>query len=106
MEEPAEIMTDRLLRDLLMAGRNNNSTSTVVFQGGGWSVGLLILAALITAGALYVADDAKDEVKAVRLEQQVMRNEVMAEIRDLRNTDNAIRAYINTGRMPTQAKEK
>jgi hypothetical protein len=105
MEEPTEIVTDRLLRDLLMAGRNNNSTSTVVFQGGGWSVGLLALAAVVAVGSLYVADDAKDEVKAVRLEQQVMRNELMAEIRDLRNTDNAIRAYINTGQMPKK-KEK
>jgi hypothetical protein len=99
--EPRETTGERLLAELLGARNSNQSTVTINAGGlGVWISGACCLAAaLCSVFALYQASETKADLRATEIVLQ-------AKIQQLENTDNAIRAYINTGKMPPAPEKK
>lgn len=93
--EPEHVTADRLIRELLLPHRNESS-STITFNAGGAGVWIAITCCLVMAAVLAIAVPVG---VGAYLDTQ-------AQIRQLENTDNAIRAYINTGKMPPLPPEK
>jgi hypothetical protein len=58
-----------------------------------------IIAALVAMGSMAFAMDARNEMRANDVKRQ-------DDIRELRQADNAFRAYITTGRVPVQSQRK
>lgn len=82
---------------------NQNVTNLRLEGVGSWQMTLCLLltavSALMAGFAMYTASDAKGELRTNNINRE-------RDIGELRQTDNAIRAYINTGQMPTKAKGK
>lgn len=82
---------------------NQNVTNLRVEGVSSWQLTFCLLltavSALMAGFAMYTASDAKGELRTNNINRE-------RDIGELRQTDNAIRAYINTGQMPTKAKEK
>lgn len=68
-----------------------------------------IVAVIVAAGAVYVASQSGREVQslraemATRLEAAQTRHE--ADVRELRQKDGALQAYINAGKVPAQPRK-
>lgn len=92
-------------------GARSHSNLTVNGQAS-WHITACLLAAFAGAGmggfGLYMAKDARDEMRARSDEQaEAMRHfeaEQKADLREARNDIKAIRAYINAGLMPGKGK--
>jgi hypothetical protein len=58
-----------------------------------------IMSVLVAIGAVVFAMDARTEMRANNVNRE-------NDIRELRQADNAFRAYINTGRVPVQSQQR
>lgn len=92
--DPTGADVERLRKDLafLFPERNSNS-QTLTLQAPEttkWSVLALVIAGMVSLFALYIAADAKAQARADR-------QELLDEIRALKDDTKGIRAYINTG---------
>lgn len=100
--EPGDDLVERVLRDAL-GGRNGNASVSQVTVNTSWgvwvSVVLCVVSGMLSAFSLYVANDTRNEIR----HQETM---LQSKIQALENTDNAIRAYINTGKMPPAPSKK
>lgn len=79
--------------DALLKGGTHQ---TVTLSGGSFGIWVSVTCCLVMMATLAVGVPV---AVGAYLDQQ-------AEIRQLENTDNAIRAYINTGKMPPKPQEK
>lgn len=79
--------------DALLRGGTNQ---TITLSGGGFGLWVAITCCLVMLAVMAIA--VPIGVGAYLSTQ--------AEIKQLQNTDNAIRAYINTGKMPPAPKDK
>lgn len=81
---------------------NQNVTNLRLEGATSWQLTTCLLltavSALAAGFAVVMAMDAKGEARTNNINRE-------RDIGELRQTDNAIRAYINTGRMPVQAKK-
>ena len=101
--EPAgdDKLQERIMRAVLGDHSGNKSSNINIVGADRWQLGACLLltavAALSAAGAVLFAMDARSEMRSNNTNRE-------ADIRELRQSDNAIRAYINTGRMPAKGK--
>lgn len=81
----------------------NQNVTNLRLEASSWQLTVCLLltavSALMAGFAMYTASDAKGELRTNNINRE-------RDIGELRQTDNAIRAYINTGQMPTKAKGK
>lgn len=81
----------------------NQNVTNLRLEASSWQLTVCLLltavSALMAGFAMYTAADAKGELRTNNINRE-------RDIGELRQTDNAIRAYINTGQMPTKKKEK
>lgn len=98
--EPLDPLAERILREAL--GQNSN-TQTLTLQTPEttkWSVMALVVAGMVSFFSLYIAAETKDQARADR-------QELLDEIRALKDDTKGIRAYINTGILkPLPEKER
>lgn len=101
--EPLDPLAERILREAL--GQNSNSQTFTLQTSSpvAWICVLVAVIAVMFAGfSLNMASDARAQGRADR-------QELMDEIRALKDDTKGIRAYINTGRLqplPPEKREK
>lgn len=92
--EPRDTTGERLLAELLGARNHSVSQINVNTKSGVWVCAFLAGAAILcSAFALYQTSETKADMRKMEIQHQL-------KIQQLEGTDNAIRAYINTGKMP------
>lgn len=79
-----------------LAKAGSNNTSHIQFSTGSWGIWIAVTSCLVMLAMVAIAVPVG--VGAYLATQ--------SEIKQLQNTDNAIRAYINTGKMPPAPKDK
>jgi hypothetical protein len=119
MEPIGESLADKILRDMLVP-KNQTQDVNINYSGSPppppsppWHayVGAAgaIVCVLLTGFALIQASDAKAEVRALRIEysQRLDAAKIAheADVRELRQKDGALQAYINAGKVPAQPRK-
>lgn len=104
MEEPAAVVAERIVREALL-GSSHSGNSTVTLnvndperdKARGERAWIAAgLGCVVAIGSLWVAKDAKDEVRNLRVEQAIMNGWTAQEV-------SAIRSYITTGKLAPMA---
>lgn len=91
---------DKIEKMASVGNRNSQNFTLQTSSPVGWICAIFaIVACLSSFFSLVIALDSRNQARAERIE-------IMNKIQALENTDNAIRAYINTGRMPPKKEEK
>jgi hypothetical protein len=102
MEEPMDVVAERLVREALGLNSNNSSNVTITHQNEtNWQRTFLLLAAL--AGCmfgffgLYIANDTRNQARSDQIKSEQALTELRQDIK-------AIRAYINAGLVQPKGK--
>lgn len=107
--EPTEVVTERVVKELLMGKIGGGGNAKIEVKGAdGWVTAGMISLALLAAASIYAASDARAEVRTMRTENaalraefsgkiDAMRSDHEADAREFRQRDNALQAYINAG---------
>lgn len=93
----------RAVENVANHGGGNQNVTQVRFEGASWPLVacllLAVVASVTAAGTVLFAMDARNEMRTNNTNRE-------RDIGELRQTDHAVRAYINTGRLSPSLKEK
>lgn len=102
--EPADVTTERIVKELLMNSIGSGGNAKIEIKGAdGWMTAGMVALAIIAGVSMYLAADARAEVRALRIEnsQRIDTERVSREIFANWTAQEiaAVRSYITTGKL-------